>query len=115
MIKPVHGQGWRASPYTTCCLRSRSKLLLCSNTVSPSRPGPLCNSSLPLPGESLYIGTATGAVQVYTFTAGNDGKTLPKITWVKTHNLARRQIDQIGILPNAGYLLIVAGMCCSLP
>lgn len=62
-------------------------------------------------GDRLYVGTATGAVQVYTYAAGGGIEGLPKVTWVKTHNLARRQIDQIGVLPNSGHLLVLSGMC----
>lgn len=59
--------------------------------------------------DKLYIGTATGAIQVYNFLAGQGSKGLPKLEWVRTYNIARRQIDQIGILPNAGYLLVLSG------
>ena len=62
-----------------------------------------------LPGDRLYIGTAAGAVQVYSFLLSEDSEGLPKVTWIKTHNLSRRQIDQIGVLPHSGHLLIISG------
>lgn len=65
-------------------------------------------------GDRLYVGLATGGLQVYSFALStsdeeSDRKGLPDVKLLKTHNLSRRSIDQIGVLPETNQLVILAG------
>jgi hypothetical protein len=65
-------------------------------------------------GDRLYVGLATGGLQVHSFALStsdeeSDSKGLPDVKLLKTHNLSRRSIDQIGVLPETNQLVILAG------
>lgn len=68
-----------------------------------------------LAGDRLYVGLATGAVQVYSYEIStntpstSESPGVPEVKLLKTHNLSRRSIDQLGVLPETNQLLVLAG------
>jgi hypothetical protein len=72
-----------------------------------------------LSGDRLYVGLATGRLQVYSFEISEsendeDVRGIPTVKLLKSYNLSRRSIDQIGILPETNQLVILAGEPCLL-
>jgi hypothetical protein len=70
-----------------------------------------------LSGDRLYVGLATGGLQVYSFEISEsendeDVTGIPTVKLLKSYNLSRRSIDQIGILPETNQLVILAGEPC---
>jgi hypothetical protein len=60
------------------------------------------------------VGLATGALQIYSYGTSNDDlneseRGIPAVKLLKTHNVSRRAIDQIGFLPETNQLVILTG------
>lgn len=53
--------------------------------------------------ERLYVGLASGVLEVYLYSAPSRPQLLA------THPLARRQLDQLAVLPVLNYLAVLAG------
>lgn len=56
-------------------------------------------------GEQLYAGCADGSLRVYSLAETEDDS--PKL--LETHQIGRRQIDQVGVLPEAKQLVVLTG------
>lgn len=58
---------------------------------------------------------ATGALQVYSYEAATTAdqadrpRGVPVVKLLKSHNLSRRSIDQIGVLAETNQLVVLAG------
>ncbi|ORY29789.1 hypothetical protein BCR39DRAFT_588162 [Naematelia encephala] len=61
-------------------------------------------------GDRLYLGTATGTLQIYSFdiSSTSNDEPLPVIKLVKTHTLGKKPIEQIGILKESGQLAVLS-------
>lgn len=58
--------------------------------------------------DRLYLGTATGSLQVYSFEAIGPNGT-PRVELLRTHSQGKRPIDQIAVLPNTSQLVLLSG------
>lgn len=56
-------------------------------------------------GDRLYAGSADGSLRVYSI-EGDDAEA-PKL--LETHQIGRRQIDQVGVLSEAKQLVVLTG------
>lgn len=56
-------------------------------------------------GDQLYAGCADGSLRVYSLVEADDES--PKL--LETHQIGRRQIDQVGVLPEAKQLVVLTG------
>lgn len=57
------------------------------------------------------MGTATGALQVYSFEIPNESGShvVPIVKLLKTHTLSKRAIDQIGVLEELQQVIVLSG------
>ena len=62
--------------------------------------------------DRLYIGTATGVIQIYSFhpvSSGDRGDGVPVVKLLKSHPLAKKAIDQVGVLGGSDQLAVLSG------
>jgi hypothetical protein len=66
-------------------------------------------------GDRLYVGTATGSIQVYSFEIPNESGSsiVPILKLLKTYAIGKRPIDQIGVLSESQKLAVLCGECAA--
>lgn len=66
-------------------------------------------------GDRLYVGTATGSIQVYSFEIPNESgsSVVPILKLLKTYAIGKRPIDQIGVLSESQKLAVLCGECAA--
>lgn len=65
--------------------------------------------------DRLYVGTATGSIQVYSFEIPNESgsSVVPIVKLLKTYVIGKRSIDQIGVLGESQKLAVLCGECAT--
>lgn len=66
----------------------------------------------PVIGDRLYVGCINGALQIYSFDSAvgrGEGDGVPAVKLLMTHSLAKKAIDQIGVLSESNQLVVLAG------